>query len=70
MNRLASFNVISIGRTYAIMSMKIIVATFLRKYIVKKDKILPVKDIKIQMDAFILAVDPIKIRIEKREKSK
>lgn len=50
------------------MSMKIIIVTFLRKYIVKKDNILPVEDIKVQMDILLQSTDPIKIRIEKREK--
>lgn len=55
-----------IGRLYGVMSMKIVAVTFLRKYIIKKDQILPVKDIKLQMDILLKSVEPIKIGIERR----
>lgn len=47
-------------------SMKVLVATFLRKYIIKKDKIMEIKDIELKVDTLLLCSQPITFRIEKR----
>ncbi|XP_043481269.1 cytochrome P450 4C1-like [Leptopilina heterotoma] len=57
-----------IGRAYAMLSMKVIMVTFLRKYILKKDKFTEIKDIKLKMDHLFLSCDPITVRIENRAK--
>ncbi|XP_033220656.1 cytochrome P450 4C1-like [Belonocnema kinseyi] len=58
-----------IGRTYAMMSMKILIATLLRKYVLIKDNITPTEDIKIKVESVLLCpVEPISIRIERRVK--
>ncbi|XP_043481256.1 cytochrome P450 4C1-like [Leptopilina heterotoma] len=57
-----------IGRVYAVMSMKVITATFLRKYILIKEKITEIKDMKIKTDALLRLADPVTVRIEKRVK--
>lgn len=48
------------------MAMKVLLATVLRKYVIKKDKIVPIQDIKLKADAMLKPVETIKIRIEKR----
>lgn len=58
------------GLTYAMMSMKVILATILRKCIIKRNKIIPVKDIKVNLDILSKPVDPIMLRFEKRIKNK
>ncbi|XP_051173935.1 cytochrome P450 4C1-like [Leptopilina boulardi] len=57
-----------IGRTYAMMSLKLFTATILRKYIVKKDKISKIEDIELTTDFLLLTTEPIILRIEKRVK--
>lgn len=54
------------GIKYAFMSMKTLLATVLRKYVLKKDKIVLIKDIKLKNDIMLKPVDPIRIRIEER----
>ena len=54
------------GMKYAMMAMKALLATVIRKYVVKKDKVLLIEDIKIKADVMLKPVDPIKIRIERR----
>ena len=48
------------------MAIKVLLATILRKYILKKDNIKPVKDIRLKLDILLRPVDPITLRIEKR----
>lgn len=50
------------------MSMKVITATLLRKYILIKEKITEIKDMKIKTDALFRLADPVTVRIEKRVK--
>ncbi|XP_051160004.1 cytochrome P450 4C1-like, partial [Leptopilina boulardi] len=57
-----------IGRVYALMSIKVIAATFLRKYILKKDKITPIKDMKLKPDVLLKLAEPSTFRLEKRVK--
>ncbi|XP_043481287.1 uncharacterized protein LOC122510583 [Leptopilina heterotoma] len=55
-----------IGRGYAMISMKVLLVTLLRKYILKVDKITKIEDIKLKMDTILQFSKPIKLRIEKR----
>ena len=48
------------------MSMKVLIATILRKYILIKDNVIPIQDIKLKDDFMLKPVDPITVRIEKR----
>ncbi|XP_051159991.1 uncharacterized protein LOC127280777 [Leptopilina boulardi] len=57
-----------IGRVYAMMQIKVLAATFLRKYILKKDKITAIKDMKLKTDALLKLADPASVRLEKRVK--
>lgn len=47
-------------------SMKVLLVTLLRKYTLKKDEIIKVKDIKLKMDIILQFSKPITLRIEKR----
>ncbi|XP_046467884.2 cytochrome P450 4C1-like isoform X1 [Neodiprion pinetum] len=55
-----------IGSRFAMMEMKTVLATILRRYIIKKDKITPIADIKLKSDVILKAADPIKLRIKER----
>ncbi|XP_033220891.1 cytochrome P450 4C1-like [Belonocnema kinseyi] len=57
-----------IGRVYAMMSMKILMATLLRKYVLIKDQIKPIEDIQIKFAVVLEPAEPITMRIEKRVK--
>ncbi|XP_046746437.1 cytochrome P450 4C1-like [Diprion similis] len=59
-----------IGSKYAVMFMKIIVATILRKYVLTKDEVVPVEDLRLKMDFVLKPVDPITLRIQRRPKRK
>ena len=50
------------------MTMKVILATVLRKYIFKVDNIKPVKDIRLKINILLKPVEHITMRIEKRVK--
>ncbi|XP_033220873.1 cytochrome P450 4C1-like [Belonocnema kinseyi] len=58
-----------IGQVYAMMSMKVLLTTLLRKYILKKDNIKPVKDIRLKYEILLRSAEPITMRIEKRVKN-
>ncbi|OXU24905.1 hypothetical protein TSAR_006903 [Trichomalopsis sarcophagae] len=55
-----------LGMKYAMMAMKALLATVIRKYVIKKDNALPVQDIKLKADVMLKPVEPITIRIERR----
>ncbi|XP_058806266.1 cytochrome P450 4C1-like [Phymastichus coffea] len=55
-----------LGIKYAMLAMKVLLATVVRKYIIKKDNVLPIQDIKLKADIMLKPVDVIKIRIERR----
>ncbi|XP_051165325.1 cytochrome P450 4g15-like isoform X2 [Leptopilina boulardi] len=55
-----------IGEMYAMMMMKTIISVILRKYILKKDNIQRMEDIRLKFDIFLQPVEPIKIRLENR----
>ncbi|XP_033220892.1 cytochrome P450 4g15-like [Belonocnema kinseyi] len=57
-----------IGSVYAMMSMKILLATLLRKYVLIKDHITPVKDMKVKADVLLDSAEPVTMRIQKRVK--
>lgn len=52
------------------MTMKTQMGTILRKYILRKDKITPVKNIKVKLDILLRTMEPVTIKIEKRVKEK
>ncbi|XP_057323256.1 cytochrome P450 4C1-like [Microplitis mediator] len=55
-----------IGMKYAMISMKILLATLLRNYIFMKDKHVKIEDIKIKADVTIKTFDPISVKIKRR----
>lgn len=55
-----------IGFKYAMMSMKVLLATILRKYILIKDKVTPIQDIKLKVDVMLKPVEKITLRIKNR----
>ncbi|XP_014204067.1 cytochrome P450 4C1-like [Copidosoma floridanum] len=55
-----------LGVKYAMMAVKALLATVVRKYVLKKDDVLAIEDIKLKADMMLKPVVPITIRIEKR----
>lgn len=55
-----------LGFKYAMMAMKVLIATILRKYVLIKDDITLIENIKLKVDVMLKPVDPITVRIEKR----
>ncbi|XP_011169761.2 cytochrome P450 4V2 [Solenopsis invicta] len=55
-----------IGMRYAMTSMKVILATLVRTFVLKVDEHIPINKIKLQTDITISPIKPFKIRIEKR----
>ncbi|KAJ8672685.1 hypothetical protein QAD02_003945 [Eretmocerus hayati] len=55
-----------LGIKYAMMAMKTLLATMVRRFVIKKDHIVPIQDIKLKADVMLKPVDPIILRIEKR----
>ncbi|XP_033224632.1 cytochrome P450 4C1-like [Belonocnema kinseyi] len=55
-----------IGFKYAMMAMKVLIATILRKYVLIKDEITLIENIKLKVDVMLKPVDQITVRIEKR----
>lgn len=54
------------GLKYAMMSMKVLIATILRKYILIKDKVTPIANIKLKVDVMLKPVETITLRIKNR----
>ena len=52
---------------YAMISMKVILATLLRTFIFKVDKSISLDKVKLTSDLVLSTIEPIKIRIEKRD---
>ena len=48
------------------MSMKVLVSTILRKYVLIKDKFKPIEDIRVKLDIMLRPAEPVTVRIEKR----
>nr|XP_012224478.1 PREDICTED: cytochrome P450 4C1-like [Linepithema humile] len=55
-----------IGQKYAMISMKVILATLIRTFEFKLDKNINIYDIKLSIDATLCTVNPLKVKIEKR----
>ncbi|EFN60191.1 Cytochrome P450 4p1 [Camponotus floridanus] len=56
-----------IGMKYAMISMKVTLATLIRTFIFKVDKRIQIDEIKLNMDITLSSVEPIEVKIEKRE---
>ncbi|XP_029155197.1 cytochrome P450 4g15-like [Nylanderia fulva] len=56
-----------IGMQYAIMSMKVILATLIRTFIFKVEKSIQIDKIKLTVDLILSTVEPLKIKIAKRD---
>ena len=56
-----------LGMKYAMISMKIILATLIRTFIFKVDESISLDKIKLTTDMVLSTVEPIKIKIEKRD---
>lgn len=54
------------GKKFAMISIKVIIATLIRTFEFKIEKRLKIDEIKLQMDLFISSVEPLKIKLEKR----
>ena len=52
---------------YAMISMKIILATLIRTFMLKVDKCIEIDKIKLNFDITLSTVEPIKVKIEKRD---
>nr|ARN17935.1 cytochrome P450-12 [Cephus cinctus] len=55
-----------LGLKYAMMAMKALLGTVLRRYIIKKDHMTPISEMKLKADVMLKPVEPIKFRIERR----
>ncbi|CAL1678312.1 unnamed protein product [Lasius platythorax] len=56
-----------IGIKYAMISMKVILATLIRTFMFKVDKSIEIDKIKLNFDLTLSTVEPIKVKIEKRD---
>ncbi|CAL1678416.1 unnamed protein product [Lasius platythorax] len=56
-----------IGMKYAMISMKVILTTLIRTFMFKVDKSIEIDKIKLNFDITLSTVEPIKIKIEKRD---
>ena len=52
---------------YAIMSMKVILATLIRTFVFKVEKSIQIDKIKLTVDLTLCPVEPLKVKIEKRD---
>ncbi|XP_011690280.1 PREDICTED: cytochrome P450 4C1-like isoform X2 [Wasmannia auropunctata] len=55
-----------IGAKYAMISMKVILATLVRTFVFKVDESIEINKIKLQTDIILSTTEPLKVRIEKR----
>lgn len=58
------------GQKFAMNSMTIILATIIRAFVFKVDKSIQIDKIKLMTDISLDTVDPLKIKIKKREINK
>ncbi|XP_025264931.1 cytochrome P450 4g15-like [Camponotus floridanus] len=56
-----------IGMKYAMILIKVVLATLIRTFIFKVDKRIQIDEIKLNMDVTLSSVEPIEVKIEKRE---
>lgn len=52
---------------YAMILMKVILATLIRTFTFKVDKNIQIDEIKLDMDILLTSIEPIEVKIEKRE---
>ncbi|XP_072763504.1 cytochrome P450 4c21-like [Anoplolepis gracilipes] len=55
-----------IGMNYAMISMKVVLVTLIRTFIFKVDKNIPIDKIKLNADITLSSVEPLEVKIEKR----
>ncbi|KYM83251.1 Cytochrome P450 4C1 [Atta colombica] len=56
-----------IGTKYAMISIKVILATLIRTFVFKVDKSIQIRNIKLKTDITLSTIEPLKIRIKKRD---
>ncbi|XP_072763823.1 cytochrome P450 4C1-like isoform X2 [Anoplolepis gracilipes] len=56
-----------IGMNYAMISLKVVLATLIRTFVFKVDKIIPIDKIKLNTDITLYSVEPLEVKIEKRD---
>ncbi|KAG5321231.1 CP4V2 protein, partial [Pseudoatta argentina] len=56
-----------IGTKYAMISIKVILATLIRTFVFKVDKSIQIRNIKLKTDITLSTTEPLKIRIKKRD---
>ncbi|XP_011067551.1 PREDICTED: cytochrome P450 4V2-like isoform X2 [Acromyrmex echinatior] len=56
-----------IGTKYAMISIKVILATLIRTFVLKVDKSIQIHNIKLKTDVTLSTIEPLKIRIKKRD---
>ncbi|XP_018368992.1 PREDICTED: cytochrome P450 3A29-like isoform X2 [Trachymyrmex cornetzi] len=56
-----------IGTKYAMISIKVILATLIRTFVFKVDKSIQIRNIKLKTDITLSTIEPLKIRINKRD---
>lgn len=49
------------------MSMKVVLATLIRTFVFKVDKSIEIDKIKLNVDLVLSAIEPLKVKIEKRD---
>ncbi|XP_025158653.1 cytochrome P450 4C1-like, partial [Harpegnathos saltator] len=55
-----------IGSRYGMMSMKVLISTLLRTFILKVDKRMEINEIELKIETMLASRKPLKVRIEKR----
>ncbi|KYM96398.1 Cytochrome P450 4V3 [Cyphomyrmex costatus] len=56
-----------IGTKYAMISMKVILATLIRTFVFKVDRTMQIRNMKLKTDVTLSTIEPLKIRIKKRD---
>ncbi|XP_072763816.1 cytochrome P450 4C1-like isoform X2 [Anoplolepis gracilipes] len=56
-----------IGMNYAMISLKVVLATLIRTFVFKVDKSIPIDKIKLNTDITLYSVEPLEVKIEKRD---
>ena len=54
------------GQKYAMMSMKVVLTTLIRTFVFKVNKRIEIDQIKLNLDAILSTVEPLKVKFEKR----
>jgi len=55
-----------VGMKYAMISMKVILAILIRTFVFKVNKNIQINEIKLQMQVTLSTIEPLKVKIEKR----